>query len=105
GEEAGLAVVLRDVGFGRADHEPAGAPVEGLAARRLERGPERMRAQHERHEGRAFADREPGDARQAVARALVVQRTEAVDADDARTPLREEAAGGAADGAEADDDR
>ena len=84
GEEAGLAVVPGDVGCGRADHQPAGAAIERLAARRLELGPERVRAHRQRHERRAFADREPGDAGQAMARALVVRRREAVDADDLR---------------------
>jgi hypothetical protein len=105
GEEAGLAVVLRDVGGVRADHQAAGAALERLAARRLELGPELVRAQCQRHEGRAFADGEPGDAGQAVARALVVRRPEAVDADDLGAARAQVVAERAADRAEADDDR
>ncbi len=89
---------------GRADHQPAGAAIERLAARRLELGPELVRAHRQRHEGRALADREPGDAGQAMARALVVRRPEAVDADDLRAAGGEVVAERAADGAEADDD-
>ena len=104
GEEAGLAVVPGDVRGGRADHQPAGAAIERLAARRLELGPELVRAHRQRHECRAFADREPGDAGQAMARALVVRRREAVDADDLRAAGAEVVAERAADRAEADDD-
>ncbi len=103
-EEAGLAVVAGDVRVGRGDHQAAGAAIEGLAARRLELGPELVRAHRQRHEGRAFADGEPGDAGQAVARALVVRRPEAVDADDLRAVGGEVVAKRAADRAEADDD-
>ena len=104
GQEAGLAVIPGDVGGGRADHQPAGAAIERLAARRLELGPERVRAHRQRHERRAFADREPGDAGQAMARALVVRRREAVDADHLRAAGGEVVAERAADRAEADDD-
>ena len=103
-EEAGLAVIPGDVRGGRADHQAAGAAIERLPARRLELGPEGVRAHRQRHEGRALADGEPGDAGQAMARALVVRRREAVDADDLRAAGGEVVAERAADCTEADDD-
>ena len=80
-EKARGTVEGRSVGRGRRDDEPAGRAIERLARARLQLAPERVRARDERHEDLALAHRQPRDPAQAVARAEVVRRHEAVDAD------------------------
>jgi hypothetical protein len=103
-EEAGPAVEARVVGRRRRDDEPARRLHQPRAGLRLERAPERVRALHQRHEFVPFADRQARDARGPVARAAVVRRAKAVDADHRHAAAREVAQHRAARGAETDDD-
>ncbi len=94
----------RGLRFGRRDDEPAGRLHQRRAGLGLELAPERMRTLHQRHVLVAFADREPRDAASAVARAAIVRRAQAVDADRRRALAREVAQHRAAGDAEPDDD-
>jgi hypothetical protein len=89
---------------GATEDQGPGAAQQGGAAVALDQRPQLVRAPDQRHELRTLADREPGDPRLAVSRAVGVGRLVAIDPDHRRSAQREPMAGGAPHRPQADHD-